>query len=170
MFDGGFSNEEIGLHKEVITYKTVLDIFKKYSIEDDIGILSEDTDYADYWIVETILTQYKPKVVIHEVNQQGPEKCVTVPKTDKLIFWDSTEFHGASVCAFYCLAKNSKSYTMIYCESKGVNCFWVRNDLLEKHLKINSEFVQSILTPEFLFRKPNFAYTKTTKSWQNITC
>ena len=169
MFDGSFSNEQIGLHKETVTHKSVLDIFKKYSIEDNIGILSEDTDYADYWIIESILTRYTPKVVIHEVNQQTPEKCVTVPKTDQLVFWDGTEYHGANICAFYCLAKKSK-YTMVYCESRGVNCFWVRNDLLQRHLKIYPGFVQSILTPEFLFKKPNFNYKKTNKTWEIINC
>jgi len=134
-----------------------------------MDIFSEDTDYADYWIVEKVLTKYKPKIVIHEVNQQLPEKCVTVPKPPKVKFWDGSDFHGGSVCAFRCLAKKFE-YTMVYCESAGVNCFWVRNDLLEDNLGINSFLAQQVLTAQLLYKKPGFTYRSTNFKWEEITC
>ncbi len=85
--DGSNENVTINLHKETITHSNILDLFVKYNVGDNIDLLSEDTDYADYWI-EKILTKYHPKVVVHEINQQLPEFCVTVPKPDDLIFWD----------------------------------------------------------------------------------
>jgi hypothetical protein len=86
--DGSNENVTINLHKETITHSNILDLFAKYNVRDNIDLLSEDTDYADYWIIEKILTKYQPKVVVHEINQQLPEFCVTVPKPDNLIFWD----------------------------------------------------------------------------------
>ena len=171
MFDGGFENQSINLHKEKITHWNILDIFHKYKISKEISILSEDTDYADYWIMEAILSEYSPKIVVHEVNQMPPYKCVTVPKSDKLIFWDKTSFHGASVCAFYCLAKRF-NYTMVYCESDGIDCFWVRNDILENHLKIKPDFVQSVLTPDILYNNPGWSHPspKYEPKWTIITC
>ena len=154
----------------MITHSNILDLFAKYNITDDtLDILSEDTDYADFWIVEKILTKYKPKIVVHEVNQQPPEMCVTVPKTNELIFWDGSNFHGASVCAFRCLAK-AYEYTMVYCESRGVNCFWLRNDILASHLHFNVTLMQSIFTSAFLYKKPSFVYRSTTKEWHRISC
>jgi len=169
MFDGEFNNPDTNLHKEIVTHDNILDLFKKYKISEEIGILSEDTDYGDYWIVNSILSKYSPSIVIHEVNEQETQLCVTVPKPNEVIYWDRSEYHGASVCAFYCLAKQF-NYTMIYCEKAGVNCFWVQNELLEKHLKVSAQIVQNILTPEFLFRKPKFVYHKTNKSWDYIKC
>lgn len=116
--DGSNENPKIGLHRENIFHKTILDLFKKYDVPIELDIFSEDTDYGDYWIVQKVLTVYKPKIVVHEVNQQ--RACVTVPKPEKLTYWvPQSAFHGGSVCAFRCLAIKF-DYTMVYCESAGV--------------------------------------------------
>jgi len=94
---------------------------------------------------------------------------VTVPKPSTLTFWDGSNFHGASVCAFYCLAKKF-NYSMVYCESAGVNCFWVRNDLLTSRLGVKSELIQKILKPELLYKKPGFVYKSTNNIWHRIQC
>ena len=169
LMDGLYENLNINLHKESIMHTNILELFEKYKIEKDFDLLSEDTDYADYWIVEKILTKHTPKIIVHEVNQQGPELCVTVPKSDKLIFWDSTSFHGANVCAFWCLAKQF-NYTMVYCETRGVDCFWMRNDLLYDYLKIDIHLIQNTLVPSFLFKKLNFSYPSTNKTWHEVKC
>jgi hypothetical protein len=131
--------------------------------------LSEDTDYADYWIVEKILTKYRPKVLIHEVNQQTPDKCVVVEKSDQIIYWDLSIYHGGSVCAFYCLAKRF-NYSMVYCESAGINCFWIRNSLIEKNLGINVSLLQSILNPYFLYKKFPVLFRNSSNKWFNVQC
>ena len=169
MFDGGHADPQIDLNKEMIHANTVVEMFQKYNIPSEIDFLSEDTDYADYWIVSAILTQYRPKVLAHEINQQTGEKCVTVPRSDELIFWDGANFHGGSVCAFHCLAKQNQ-YSMVYCESAGVNCFWIRNDIIEKYLKFKPEIVQKVLNPVFLHKRPGFVYQETGKVWHQIKC
>lgn len=114
LMDGSNKNSKINLYKEKIHYSNIIELFEKYQVKIDLDIFSEDTDYADYWIVQKVLTKYQPKIIIHEVNQQSPELCVTVakPKVDEYIFWDGSSYHGGSVCAFYCLAK-SFNYTMV---------------------------------------------------------
>ena len=169
MFDGRYTNNEINLYNEKIHHLTVLDVFTKHKIPTEIDLLSEDTDYADYWIVEKILTKYKPKVLIHEVNQQTPDRCVVVPKSDDLIFWDDTNYHGGSVCAFYCLSKRF-DYSIIYCESAGVNCFWIRNDIIKKYLRLNIKILQKTLNPQFLLKKPEFVYPSTLNKWHEVKC
>lgn len=170
LLDGTYDNPSINLHKEIITESNVLDLFKKYEIQDSIDLLSEDTDYADYWIIEKILTKYRPKILIHEVNQQPSDMCVTVPKTDKIIFWDGSNYHGASVCAFHCLAKQN-NYSMIYCESSGVNCFWLRNDIINYLLpNVDIQYLQSVLNPKFLYVRPKFTYHDTKNTWHFINC
>ena len=117
LMDGSNENAAINLKKESIFHTNILQLFEKYQVPIDLDLFSEDTDYADYWIVEKVLSKYKPKMLIHEVNQQT--SCVTVPKPVALTFWDGSEFHGGSVCAFRCLAIAS-GYSMVYCESAGV--------------------------------------------------
>ena len=169
MFDGKYSNANINLHAESIHANTILKTLEKYAVPYEVDFLSEDTDYADYWIVQRVLTKYKPKVLIHEINQQKPDKCVTVMKSDELIIWDGSNYHGASVCAFYCLAKEN-GYSVVYCESAGVNCFWIRNDLITKYLNLNVKILQKILNPNFLHKIPNFVYPSTSNAWHHVNC
>lgn len=170
MFDGYFTNDALpNLHKEMILWYEISELFQKYNIRKDIDILSLDTDYADFWILESILKEYSPKVIVHEVNQQPPDICVTVPRSYDLKLWDGTEFQGASICAYYCLAKLF-DYSMIYCENAGINCFWVRNDLIKKHLKVDATLVQDILNPKYLYRKSKFSYKITSNKWEQFSC
>ena len=87
--DGSNQNSSINLQKEFIRHDNVLDLFAKYNVPIDLDLFSEDTDYADYWIVESVLEKYKPKIVVHEINQQKPLTCVTVEKPSKSIYFDS---------------------------------------------------------------------------------
>lgn len=170
MFDGSYNIPEINLNKEFITHENVLDIFEKYNVPIDLDLLSEDTDYSDYWLVEKILTKYRPKIVVHERNQEPAHRCVTVQKPTGLVIWDRTHYFGGSVCAFYCLAKRF-GYTMVYCETNGINCFWIRNDLLEKRLNFRAETVQKLLTPEFLFTVSVWKLYPGNGSWLDVeTC
>lgn len=167
-FDMNDQNKKINLKMETVLPYNVLDIFKKYGITDNIDLLSQDTDYADYWIIERILTKYRPKIIVHEVNQEPPESCVSVPNPRGLIIWDNaSKYYGASVCAFYCLAKRN-NYTMVYCESAGVNCFWIRDDLVKQILKVNITIIKKILHPKHLFKKSRFEYSEKRKEWHKL--
>ena len=169
LMDGSNENLAINLHKEIILHSNIIELFEKHKVPMEFEIFSEDTD-GDYWIVEKVMTVYKPKIVIHEVNQQLPDRCVTVPKPNQLIFWDSgSAFHGGSVCAFHCLAKRF-DYTMVYCEKAGVNCFWIRNDLLLDNLNVDIAKVQNFLNPQYLYKKPIFTYRVTNDEWFQIKC
>ncbi len=169
LMDGSNENLAINLHKETILYSNIVGLFQKYKVPQEFDLFSEDTDYADYWIMEQVMLKYSPKIVVQEVNQQGPDLCVTVPKPLNLTFWDSSDYHGASVCAFRCMAIRF-GYTMVYCGSHGVNCFWIRNDLLEKYLNIEASVVQRVLTPAVLYMKPAFIYRSTNNPWLHVNC
>ena len=66
-----------------------------------------------------------------EVNSHAarpPRRAVAEGVTER--GWDGhTDFFGASLPALVALAA-AKGYTAVHCESHGVNCFFVRNDLL----------------------------------------
>lgn len=83
-------------HQEKISYSNILEIFAKHKVNQEFDLFSEDTDYADYWIVQEVLSKHKPKLVIVEVNQQPPELCVTVkkPEPGQVIYWDGSDHHG----------------------------------------------------------------------------
>jgi hypothetical protein len=169
--DNKYKDVSINLHRENVTHQNVLSLLEKYNVnETSLDLLSEDTDFADYWILEKILLKYKPKLIVHEINEQPPPICVTVLKPLSLIEWVwNTEYHGASLCAFQCLAKRF-DYTIVYCESAGVNCFWMRNDLLYELFGIKVDVMWKALSVDFLWRKPDFVYRPTDKDWHRVKC
>ncbi len=171
LLDDNLQNPKNNLQQEVVEHSIVNKLFEKYNVPKEFELLSIDEDYSDYWILEAILNGgYRPKVVVHEVNQQEPNMCVTVPKPAEYRKWDGlSSFHGGSVCAFRCLAKRFK-YTMVYCESAGVNCFWIRNDLLEQKLGFGIESIQGMLTPQVLYKKLAFAYQSHSEVWEQVKC
>ena len=170
LMDGTYENATLNQKKEMIHSSNIVQLFQKYKVQKEMDILSVDTDYGDYWIMEEVLlANYRPKIVIHEVNQQPPNMCVATQKTKEIIFWNGSEYNGGSVCAFHCQAKRF-GFTMVYCESRGVNCFWIRDDLLENVLKVKSSFVKSILTPQVLKKQTSFVYYKTDNVWHQVVC
>ena len=45
--------------------------------------------------------------------------------------WDGTDYYGAGLLALHKLARSKRpAYSLVYCESHGVNCFFVRDDVL----------------------------------------
>lgn len=91
----------------------------------EIDILSIDIDSDDYWLwraVEII----QPRIVVMEYNASfGPSLSVSVPEsaaTDAL-------YHGASITALHKLGEH-KGYALLGGDSKGVNAFFLRRDLL----------------------------------------
>ena len=163
-------NPKINLHNEKISHQNILDLFAKYKVSQDLDLLSVDTDYADYWILEKILGQYTPKLVVVETNLYYSD-CVTVTKPEKIIMWNGGDiYHGTSLCAFQCLASRF-GYTVVYCEKKNVNCFLVRDDVLESMHGVKAEVFRKVLTSSFL--RPNLKRKldlPAGKQWYEVEC
>lgn len=119
--DGGYDSN--GIKKEFVTRENVIDLFKKYSVPNHIGVLSVDTDYNDFYIVERILNHYTADLVIVEYNASWTDDRI-IPY--KLGMWDGTNHFGASLKA-WCKLFSKHNYSLVYTESKGVNAFFVRD-------------------------------------------
>jgi hypothetical protein len=113
------------------------------------------------------LNEYRPNVVVHEINQQSPDYCVSVIKDNQVVSNDGSNYHGANICAFYCLAQNFE-YSMIYCESNGFYCFWIKNDLLKSFLKFEVENMKEFHNAEFLYKNNSFQEPISEKTWNKI--
>ena len=156
-------------------------IFEKYKVPQDIDFLSINSDIADYWVLEAILGNYTPKVIVHEINQQTPDNCVVMPKSENKTLLNNLFFKsnittpdknmsnsGANICAFYCLAQKF-DYSMIYCETTGVNCFWIRNNYVQSSLKFDVKFFQSVLNTTVLFKTSSqLTEPNLDTKWQNV--
>lgn len=123
------------IKKEKITAENINDLLAKYDIPYEFEILSIDIDYNDYWVWKAV-KKYSPKVVIIEYNSTIP---VTESKTvayDLDLHASATDSHwGASLAALQKLGE-SKGYTLVVCDNRGVNAFFIRKDLLKSHFEL----------------------------------
>lgn len=133
--DGGRGGKNI--KKEFITPKNVEDLFRKYKVPKEFDLLSIDIDSNDYWVWKAI-KKYSPRVVVIEYNSNIPPTESKTIKYDINMRWNCIDdYYGASLLALYKLGK-SKNYTLIGCNSLGINAFFVRNDLIKNNFQIKS--------------------------------
>lgn len=143
------------IKKETVTTENINFLFKKYKVPKEFDLLSIDIDFNDYWVWKAI-DGYSPRVVVIEYNASIP------PTESKTIIynpnarWDGTNYFGASLLALVKLGKR-KGYALIGCEKKGVNAFFVRNDLIKNNFVIKN--VEELYKPPGYGKKVNGKYT-----------
>ena len=126
--DGGHANATINLHREFITAENIEALLAKYGVPLEPDLLSIDLDGNDYWVWKAI-TRYRPRVIVCEYNAAlGPNAAKTVPY-DPHRRWDGSSYHGASLRALHNLARQ-RDYSLVHCEAHGVNCFFIRDDVI----------------------------------------
>lgn len=106
----------------------------------EIDLLSIDVDGNDYWFWEGIRC-LSPRIVVIEYNASlSSQLSLSVPYDpffDRHAKYSSGLFHGASIKALEKLGKK-KGYSLIGCDSNGVNAFFIRDDCVTRNIKILS--------------------------------
>lgn len=114
--------------RETVTAENINELFSTYQVPKEFDLLSIDVDFNDYWIWKA-LAGYSPRVVVIEYNASIPAHESKASVYDPNGVWDGTNYFGGSLKAMDELGKQ-KGYTLIGCNKKGVNAFFVRNDIV----------------------------------------
>lgn len=136
----GASTKNCAFSTSWITTDNINEIIKEklsYTVNtNEVDILSIDIDGNDYWIWDA-LNIIHPRLIVIEYNASfGQDLSVTIPYNPNFNASDyhvRKWYHGASLRALSTLGEK-KGYSLICCESNGVNAFFVRNDVLPKNL------------------------------------
>jgi hypothetical protein len=116
------------IRQEFITAENVNQVFQRHGVPKEFDLLSIDIDSNDYWVWKA-LTEFSPRVVVIEYNASIPaEESRTIPYDPDAV-WDGTTYFGASLLALKNLGE-AKGYELITCDSRGVNAFFLRRDVL----------------------------------------
>lgn len=152
LLDRMFEIPEFNLHKEFITAENINTLFDKYNVPGDLGLLSIDIDYNDFYVWKAIDDKkYRPAVVVIEYN------ATHLPHEDKVVkYWpyfsgDGCNYYGASILALYHLGR-AKGYSLVYAEKAGVNLFFIRDDILAQK-KLTFKDMNNV---EKIYRRPTY--------------
>ena len=115
-----------------VTRENINALLSSHGVQGEIDLLSLDIDGIDYWVWDS-LSVCSPRLVIVEYNRFfGTDRAVTIPYDadfDRRRFdVPSFAYYGASLPAFVHLAEQ-KGYRLVAIEPRGVNAFFLRNDL-----------------------------------------
>lgn len=116
----------------VVTRENVNELVTAHGLAGDVDLLSIDIDSVDYWVWEA-LSACRPRIVIVEYNPLfGTERAVTVPYDPHFnrrgFDVPRSAYYGASLPALAKLGAR-KGYRLALLEPRGVNAFFVRDDL-----------------------------------------
>lgn len=114
--------------KQFLTPSNIVKTFKELKVPKEFDLLSIDVDGNDYHLREA-LEKYSPRVYVIEYNGSIPcDIPYIMPRNDSYVWqlW-KTNF-GASLLS-YTEQADRLGYDLVYCESRGVNAFFVRKDI-----------------------------------------
>jgi len=115
------------IQREFITAENVQAVFAKHGVPRAFDLLSIDIDGNEYWVWKA-LTDFRPRVVVIEYNATvPPDQSRSIPYDPEFV-WPRTDYMGASLLALSKLG-SEKGYTLVACDSFGINAFFVDNSL-----------------------------------------
>jgi len=119
-------NEEV--KKEFITATNIIQLFEKYSVPEKFDLLSIDLDGNDYWVLDELLGEYRPRLIVAEFNGTIPYGVDKVMEYNEAHVWNNDDYYGASLDAFKRLAKRH-NYTAIFCHD-SLNVYFLADEEL----------------------------------------
>lgn len=87
----------------VVTPLNVVPLLRAYNIEREFGVLSLDIDSYDYWVLDAVLAEFRPRLVITEINEKIPPPVKFVVNYDP-DFQMTHHFFGYSIASLAELA------------------------------------------------------------------
>jgi hypothetical protein len=111
---------------ERLSAENIVRVLRNESVPSALDVLSIDIDGNDYWVWEA-LDGFAPRLVVIEYNGTlGDRAALVQPLSDEP--WNGTSYFGASIAALRRLGTH-KGYRLVHTDSRGVNAFFVRQDL-----------------------------------------
>ncbi|CAE8586802.1 unnamed protein product [Polarella glacialis] len=130
LLDVKHSNPGINLHKEEVTWRSVVQIFRKYNVPLEPDYVSIDIDSCDLWVFFALTEVYRPRVLTVEYNAAYPlsnatvADCLRDPPRGSI----SVLKGGASLASLF-LAARERGYIVVWLTCY-LDVFLVREDLL----------------------------------------
>jgi hypothetical protein len=122
-----------------VTKENILQIMQEHAVPKNFSLLSFDTDGNDYDILETLCSEYKPDVIVCEVNGTIPLGVSKKIQYNPNHTWNNDDYYGFSMSAGLKLA-DKIGYRIVF-QNDALNLYLVRKDLLANpDIDINLNF------------------------------
>lgn len=120
--------ERVIVVEQQVDTATILPLLREAGVAAEPDLLVIDIDGNDYWLWRAIATAHRPRVVVIEYNASFPPGRRWVLPYDPLHRWDGSRAFGASLESLVDLG-GVLGYRLVACDARGVNAFFVREDV-----------------------------------------
>lgn len=150
------SHERVQVKQAYLTANNVNQVFMSMKVPAEFDLLSIDIDGNDYWVWKA-LAIYRPRVVVIEYNAAyvPPERWIMAYDPDHR--WDGTTHFGASLAAMHALGLRL-GYALLGTESRGLNAFFLRRDLLRASGLQEATAIEAYHPPRYGVLRLRFPY------------
>jgi len=111
--------------RAVVTPQTAVPLLQAYEIERDFSLLSLDIDGNDYWVLRAILSRFRPRLIVAEINEKIPPPIRFIVKYNPA-FTLRHHFFGFSIASLEDLCTEF-DYSIVALEYN--NAFLAANEL-----------------------------------------
>jgi hypothetical protein len=87
----------VSLLRTKVLPDNVLWILKSCKCPADFSLLNLDIDGYDFYVLEQLLSEFRPRLVCLEINENIPPPIQFTVKADPGHFWSGDHFHGQSI-------------------------------------------------------------------------
>lgn len=130
----------VNLSKNKVTPINVVNILKSNNVPKEFGLLNLDIDSYDYFVLEKILSSYRPSLLCVEINEMIPPPIKFTVNWDPNFKWIGGHFFGQSLSQLHTLT-SKVNYELV--ELHYNNAFFIPKEI---------NFTKS-LTPEEAYQK-----------------
>ncbi|MGI9105023.1 MAG: hypothetical protein ACR2G4_02115 [Pyrinomonadaceae bacterium] len=109
----------------VVTPSNIVPLLHAYNIEREFGVLSLDIDSYDYWVLDAVLHEFRPRLIITELNEKIPPPIKFVVNYDPA-FRLTHHFFGYSIAS---LAELAERYNYAILRLEYNNAFLAPREL-----------------------------------------
>jgi hypothetical protein len=89
--------DRVRLCRQLVTPPEVVPLLESHRVPEDFAFLSLDIDGYDHFVLEQILTRYRPSLVCTEVNEKIPPPLKFTVRWDPGYTWRGDHFYGQSI-------------------------------------------------------------------------
>ena len=119
------ADKPVDIVKEFLTIDNINELIASSRVGAGFDLLVVDVDGNDWWLAREILGRWSPRLIVTEYNPVHGHDGDWVMPYDPNHEWRHDDVYGASVRGYERLMKHH-GYTLVACDSRAVNAFWVR--------------------------------------------
>ncbi|MGA9364110.1 MAG: hypothetical protein WBW16_07045 [Bacteroidota bacterium] len=109
----------VSLSRCVVTPDNIVFLLQAHRVPETFSLLSLDIDGCDYFVLEQLLTRFRPLMLCVEINEKIPPPIKFSVKWDPNYVWKGDHFYGHSISQLGALASEHR-YEIVWLEYNNV--------------------------------------------------